>query len=171
VGLPFAITPVDDLELGCLRFVFLLVVRPPAWLRLSRRSASWKEAEILLLRHQIAVLPRQSTARPRLSWADRALFAALLSVISRSHHSRLHLIVTPGTILGWHRDLVRRRWAAKSARDKPGRPPTRRNTVRLVLRMAAPLEPLPPAVTDLEAFRTRRHDRITGVIHEYQQAA
>jgi transposase len=97
---------------------------------------SWKEAEILLLRHQIAVLQRQSTARPQLSWADRALFAALLSVIPRAVHGKLRLIVTPGTILGWHRDLVRRRWAAKSARKKPGRPRTGRNVAHLVLRMA-----------------------------------
>jgi putative transposase len=136
VGLLFAIMPVDDPLIVGLRFVFLLAVRLPAWLRLSRRSASWKEAEILVLRHQIAVLQRQSATRPRLSWADRALFAVLLSVIPRAGHGRLRLIVTPGTILGWHRDLVRRRWAAKSVRKKPGRPSTHPNVTRLVLRMA-----------------------------------
>jgi hypothetical protein len=125
----------DDLPV-CLRFVFLLAMRLPTWLRLSRRSASWKEAEILLLRHQLAVLQRQSRTRPRLSWADRALFAALLSMIPRAGHGRLRLIVTPGTILSWHRDLVRRRWADKSVGRNPGRPPTRRNLTRLVLRMA-----------------------------------
>jgi putative transposase len=60
----------------CLRFVFLLAVQIPAWLRLSRRPSAWKDAEILLLRHQLTVLQRQA-ARPRLTWTDRALFAAL----------------------------------------------------------------------------------------------
>ncbi len=122
----------------CLRFVFLLVVRLPASgvAAVVRRSASSKEAEILLLRHQLVVLQRRSTARPRLSRADRALFAALLSMIPRAGHGQLRLIVTPGTILGWHRDLVRRRWAAKSACNRPGRPRTHRNIVALVLRMA-----------------------------------
>jgi hypothetical protein len=51
----------------CLRFVFLLAVQIPAWLRLSRRPPTWKDAEILLLRHQLAVLQRQTAARPRLT--------------------------------------------------------------------------------------------------------
>lgn len=63
-----------------LRFVFLLALRLPEWFRLSRRSTAPKDAEILLLRHQVAVLERRSTARPKLTWADRALFAALLAV-------------------------------------------------------------------------------------------
>lgn len=121
-------------RLVCLRFVFLLVVRVPAWLRLSRRPSAWKDAEILLLRHQVAVLQRQSATRPRLSWADRALIAALLAVIPRRRHGGLRLPVTPATILRWHRDLVRRRWAAKSKR--PGRPRKHPSITRLVLRMA-----------------------------------
>jgi putative transposase len=120
----------------CLRFVFLLAVQIPAWLRLSRRPPAWKDAEILLLRHQLAVLQRQTAARPRLTWTDRALFAALLTLIPRSRHNALHSFITPGTILRWHRDIVRRRWAAKSKPKRPGRPPTHRHIVRLVLRMA-----------------------------------
>jgi len=121
----------------CLRFVFLLAVQIPAWLWLSRRPPTWKDAEILLLRHQLAVLQRQTPARPRLTWTDRALFAALLTLIPRSCHGALHLFITPGTILRWRRDIVRRRWAAKSKPKRPGRPPTHRRVVRLVLRMAA----------------------------------
>ena len=121
----------------CLRFVFLLAVQIPAWLRLSRRPPAWKDAEILLLRHQLAVLQRQTPARPRLTWNDRALFAALLTLIPRSRHGALHSFITPGTILRWRRDIVRRRWAAKSRPKRPGRPPTHRHIVRLVLRMAA----------------------------------
>ena len=121
----------------CLRFVFLLAAQIPAWLRLSRRPPTWKDAEILLLRHQLAILQRQTAARPKLRWTDRALFAALLTLIPRSCHGALHLFITPGTILRWHRDIVRRRWAAKSKPKRPGWPPTHRRTVRLVLRMAA----------------------------------
>jgi putative transposase len=83
----------------CLRFVFLHAVQIPAWLRLSRRPPTWKDAEILLLRHQLAVLQRQTAARPKLRWTDRALFAALLTLIPRSCHGALHLFITPGTIL------------------------------------------------------------------------
>jgi hypothetical protein len=61
----------------CLRFVFLLITRLAAWLRLSRREEAWQTAEILILRHQLAVLQRQQPRRPNLDWADRALIAAL----------------------------------------------------------------------------------------------
>jgi len=120
----------------CLRFVFLLVSRTLAAMRLSRRDAAWRTAEILLLQHQLTVLQRQlgERAQPKVSWADRALFALLLGLIPRARHARMRLIVTPGTILRWRRDLLRRRWAATS---KPkGRPSIRRNIRALVLRMA-----------------------------------
>jgi putative transposase len=78
----------------CLRFVFLLITRLAAGLRLSRRVEAWKTAEILLLRHQLAVLQRRQTQRPNLNWADRALLAALLSVIpkARLYRSRSRYI-------------------------------------------------------------------------------
>jgi hypothetical protein len=57
----------------CLRFVFLLITRLAAWLRLSRREETWKTAKILILRHQLAVLQRWQPRRPKLNWADRAL--------------------------------------------------------------------------------------------------
>jgi hypothetical protein len=59
----------------CLRFVFLLITRVAAWLRLSRREDAWKTAEILVLRHQLTVLQRRRPCHPRLNWADRALLA------------------------------------------------------------------------------------------------
>ena len=108
----------------CLRFVFLLITRVAAGLRLSRREEMWKTAEILILRHQLAVLQRR---RPKLDWADRALLAALLGVIPKARRQGLRLLVTPDTIVGWHRDIVRRRWAARSACGRTGRPATRRN--------------------------------------------
>jgi len=120
----------------CLRFVFLLITRLAAWLRLSRREETWKTAEILILRHQLAVLQRHQPRRPKLNWADRALLAALLGVIPKARRRGLRLLVTPDTILRWHRDIVRRRWAARSMRGKTGRPATRRNIKALILRLA-----------------------------------
>ena len=78
-----------------------------AWLGLLARSLRSKNAEILVLRHEVAVLRRQ-VRRPRLSWADRAVFAALTRLLS--HACRLHRIVTPETVLRWPRDLVKQRW-------------------------------------------------------------
>src|ERR1022692_3906543 len=107
----------------CLRFVFLLITRLAAWLRLARREDTWKTAEILILRHQLAVLQRQQPRRPNVNWADRALLAALLRVIPNARRHRL-LLIPPDTIMRWHRDIVRRRWAASSRRGKTGgRPP------------------------------------------------
>src|SRR5450755_1641954 len=120
----------------CLRFVFLLVTRVAAGLRLSRRAEAWKAAEILILRHQLAVLQRGQPWRPKLNWADRALLTTLLGVIPKARRQGLRLLVTPDTILRWHRDIVRRRWAARSVPGKAGRPATRRNFRALVLRLA-----------------------------------
>ena len=120
----------------CLRFAFLLVTRVAAWLRLSRREDAWKTAEILILRHQLSVLQRRQPGQVKLSWADRALLAALLSAIPAARRQGLRLLVAPDTVLRWHRDIVRRRWAARSARGRTGRPATRRNTKALVLRLA-----------------------------------
>jgi putative transposase len=120
----------------CLRFVFLLITRLAGGLRLSRRAEAWKTAEILILRHQLTVLRRRQGCRPKLTWADRALLATLVSVIPRARRQGLRLLVTPDTIVRWHRDIVRRRWAARSMRGKSGRPATRRNIKALVLRLA-----------------------------------
>jgi putative transposase len=120
----------------CLRFVFLLIMRTASWLRLSQREEAWKTAEILILRHQLAVLQRRQPRRPDLDWADRALLATLLAVIPKVRRHGLRLLVTPDTIVRWHRDIVRRRWAARSMRGKTGRPAIRRNIRALVLRLA-----------------------------------
>jgi hypothetical protein len=78
----------------CLRFVFLLITRATTWLRLSQRDETWKITEILILRHQLAVLQRQQPHRPNLTWADRALFAALLDVIPKARRNGLRLLIT-----------------------------------------------------------------------------
>ena len=95
-----------------------------------------KTAEILILRHQLTVLQRRQPRRPDLDWADRALLATLLAVMPKVYRHGLRLLVTPDTILRWHRAIVRRRWAARSMRGKTGRPATRRNIRALVLRLA-----------------------------------
>ena len=99
---------------------------------LRARSDTTKEIEILVLRHQLAVLQRR-TPRPRISWSDRAVIAALARLLPvRRRHGFLG---TPATILSWHRQLVRRRWTTPGGR--PGRPaiPTgaRALTVRLAI--------------------------------------
>ena len=120
----------------CLRFVFLLFTRVITWLRLSRCEETWKTAEILILRHQLSVMQRGQPHRLKLNWADRALLATLLSVMPKARRQGLRLLVTPETILRWHRDIVRRRWTVRSRRGKTGRPATRRNIRALVLRLA-----------------------------------
>jgi putative transposase len=114
-----------------LRLVYLIFLRLVCWVALLVRSDASKGAEILVLRHQVAVLRRQ-VARPRPSWADRAILSALARILTPAH--RRHLFVTPGTLLRWHRDLVRRRWTFR--RRRPGRPPTRPSIRAVVLSMA-----------------------------------
>ena len=116
--------------------MFLLITRVAAWLRLSRRDDAWKTAEILILRHQLTLLQRRRPCRPRLNWADRALLAALLAVIPKARRRGLRLLVTPDTIVRWHRDIVRRRWAARSAHARTGRPAIRQNIKALIRRLA-----------------------------------
>jgi putative transposase len=91
------------------------------WLALFARSDRAKDAEILILRHHVAVLERQ-VKDPRLSWAGRAVLAALARLPPGSQLRRLRLIVSPRTLRRWHADLVRRRWAYP--RGAPGRPRT-----------------------------------------------
>jgi putative transposase len=93
-------------------------------------------AEILILRHQLAVLQHRQPQRPKLNWADRALLATLLGVIPKARCQGLRLLITPDTIVRWHRDIVCRRWAARSAGGCTGRPATRRNIRALIRRLA-----------------------------------
>jgi putative transposase len=107
--------------------------RVTKWLWLSRREEAWQTVEILILRHQLAVLQRRQLRRPHVNWADRALLAALLSVIPKARCQGLRLLITPDTILRWRRDIVHRRWAARSKRGRTGRSATSRNIKAPVL--------------------------------------
>jgi putative transposase len=97
---------------------------------LRRRSDGSKDVEILVLRHQLAVLRRQ-IPRPRFEPEDRALFAAFARVLDRDRWSIL--LVKPDTIVGWHRRLVANHWTYPHRR---GRPATGRQTRQLIIRLA-----------------------------------
>ena len=112
------------------RLLYLLMVRLFAWVALLARSGASKDVEILVLRHEVAVLRRQ-VARPKPDWADRAVIAALARLLPR--HLRLHRIVTPGTLLAWHRRIVKNKWTHPNT---TGRPPVPEEIRELVQQLA-----------------------------------
>jgi transposase len=113
-----------------LRLLYLIFIRVCGWLILLGRSAASKNAELLVLRHQVAVL-RRTNPRPRLDWADRAVLAALIRLLPA--RLRLHRLITPGTVLRWHRRLVTRKWTYP---DRTGRPPVSTEITALIERLA-----------------------------------
>jgi putative transposase len=110
--------------------VYRLLVTVVSWLALLSRSSSSKDAEILALRHEVAVL-RRATPKPHLSWSDRAVLAALARVLPKA--LRACRIVTPGTLLRWHRRMAAAKWRQPRA---PGRPPVPDELVALIVRLA-----------------------------------
>ncbi|GAB3856611.1 hypothetical protein ACFPIJ_58490 [Dactylosporangium cerinum] len=121
-----------------LRLAYLGITNAFALLRLLPGSARDKDAEILALRHQLAVLHRQlGGQRVRFEPADRALLAALLHQLPRPNLHRLRLLVRPDTALRWHRDLHARRNTAVSRPRRRGRPRTVRSIRGLVTRCAS----------------------------------
>jgi putative transposase len=115
------------------RLLYLIFRQVVAWLGLLAGSSRSKNAKILVFRHEVAVLRRQ-VRRPRLSWADRAVFAALTRLLSQA--GRLHRIVAPAPVLRWHRDLVKRRWT------QPGTDALRRRAVLAMPKVRRPLQNL-----------------------------
>jgi putative transposase len=120
-----------------LRLAYLTVTNAFALLRLLPASDRDKDSEILVLRHQIAVLERHLGERKVRSTPPdlRALLAALLQRLRPEALRRMRLLVRPDTVLRWHRDLIRKRHAARSRPKRPGQPPTVRSIRVVVLRL------------------------------------
>ena len=113
-----------------LRLLYLIFSQLLSWLMLLPRASSSKDIELLVLRHEVAVL-RRTNPKPRLNWADRALFAALIRRLPAL--LRGHRLVTPATVLRWHRRLVTKKWTYT---NRSGRPPVDPAITALIERMA-----------------------------------
>ena len=113
-----------------LRLLYLIFRQVLGFVVLMCRTSATKDVELLVLRHEVAVL-RRTNPRPRMDWADRAVFAALVQRLPRA--LRCRRVVTPDTILRWHRRLVRRRWTYA---NRAGRPSIDDVLTDLVVRMA-----------------------------------
>jgi len=113
-----------------LPFLYLAFVRILQLVRLFGRDNGELAVEVVMLRHEVAVLRRQ-VDRPALRPGDRALLAGLSRLLSRARRGRF--FVQPETLLRWHRDLVRRRWTYP---HRSGRPSVPHGAVQIVLRLA-----------------------------------
>jgi putative transposase len=110
--------------------LYLMFIRLAGWMALLARSTASKDAELLVLRQEVAVLRRQNP-KPRLDWADRAVLAALIRLLPA--RLRMHRLVTPGTVLRWHRRLVTRKWTYP---HRTGRPRVSAEIAALIERLA-----------------------------------
>ena len=127
---------VAGLDLGirsvvvAVRLLYRILVQMLSWLALLARSSASKDVEILALRHEVAVL-RRANPKPRIDWTDRAVLSALSRLLPKA--LRVHRIVTPSTLLCWHRRLLAAKWRQPKA---PGRPPIADDVMALIVRLA-----------------------------------
>ncbi|EIV92882.1 hypothetical protein [Frankia sp. QA3] len=119
-----------------IRLLYPIFVRVCGWLVLFGRSSASKDIELPVLRHEVAVL-RRTRPKPRLDWADRAVLAALIRVLPKT--LRVHRLVTPGTVLRWHRRLLTRKWTLP---QRTGRPPVRKEIATLMGQQATEVNPI-----------------------------
>jgi hypothetical protein len=137
------------------RLLYLIMIRVFGWLVMLGRSPASKDAEIIVLRHEVMVLRRQ-VARPAPGWADRAVLAALAGLLPAALRSGR--LVTPGTLLAWHRRLLARKWTCPGP---PGRPTVSKQIRDLALRLAG----------ENPAWGYRRvHGELTRLGHHVSQA-
>ncbi|MET8214020.1 integrase core domain-containing protein [Streptomyces sp. NPDC005373] len=113
-----------------LRLHYLVFTRLLGWLALLCRPSASKDIELLVLRHEVAVL-RRTNPKPRFDWADRAYLAALIRQLPRQ--LRRHRLITPDTILRWHRQLVTKKWTYP---NRMGRPPIDQAIAALIEQLA-----------------------------------
>ncbi len=113
-----------------LRLIYLIFIQLLSWLLLLARSSAAKDVELLVLRHEVAVL-RRTTRKPRLDWADRTILSALIRLLPQT--LRRHRLITPSTILRWHRRLVAKKWTYP---HRSGRPPINDTAAALIEKMA-----------------------------------
>ena len=138
-----------------LRLLYLIMIRVFGWLLLLGRGQASKNAEIMVLRHEVTVLRRQVT-RPKPDWADRAVLAALARLLPAV--LRAHRLVTPGTLLAWHRRLITHKWTYP---NQSGRPRTSQEIRDLVLQLAQ----------ENPAWGYRRvHGELTRLGHQISEA-
>jgi putative transposase len=137
------------------RLLYLIMIRVFGWLLLLGRGQASKNAEIMVFRHEVTVLRRQ-VARPKPDWADRAVLAVLARLLPAV--LRAHRLVTPGTLLAWHRRLLTRKWTYP---NQSGRPQTSQEIRDFVVRV----------VRENPAWGYRRvHGELTRLRHQISEA-